>query len=369
VCKRRLGSNPGTGAFFILRGLVVVRRIGGLVIAAALGVLLACVGGGAVREADATMCLVPDVFVNGVTIIAAPFNADFSSLQTCGNNIDNGNIGSAGLFASNLLPTNVTQATFGGSSLYTFPAGVAAGGPRSATTGTFSGALGGTTGTFSGVVTANNLTSLGGFPTGGASQSGFSWNYSGGQGEVDIATGYNPGAQTVNFYRWSGAAYVLASSIGNSGVYNVGSSSYGPTSATVNGGVSATTGTYSGALSAVGLSSSAGVAVGGALTGATTGGFSGAITGGGYSGGAVSGTTLSPTAGTLTAIGWGSCATSPNCTIGLNVTMPNTSYRCQLTVNSGSAGPGTVFAYSIVNTSQISVWGPSTYTVQGFCYE
>jgi hypothetical protein len=78
-------------------------------------------------RADATLCTVPNVFSNGSTINAAPFNSNFSALQTCGNNLDNSQVGSAGFYASNLKPTNGTQATFGGSQVYTFPSGVVAG--------------------------------------------------------------------------------------------------------------------------------------------------------------------------------------------------------------------------------------------------
>ncbi len=113
----------------------------------------------ACARADATLCTIPNVFSNGTTINAAPFNANFSALQTCGNNIDNSNIGAAGILASQIIPTTVGQATFGGSQVYTFPAGVAAGGPVSGTTGSFSGAvagtaISGTTGTFLNAVIA-----------------------------------------------------------------------------------------------------------------------------------------------------------------------------------------------------------------------
>jgi hypothetical protein len=67
---------------------------------------------------------IPNVFVTGTTIQAAPFNANFSAVQTAVNSIDNTNIGVAGLFASQILPTTSGQATFGGTTAYTFPYGV-----------------------------------------------------------------------------------------------------------------------------------------------------------------------------------------------------------------------------------------------------
>jgi len=67
---------------------------------------------------------IPNVFVTGTTINAAPFNANFSAIQTWSANIDNTNIGAAGLFASQILPTTSGQATFGGTQQYTFPYGV-----------------------------------------------------------------------------------------------------------------------------------------------------------------------------------------------------------------------------------------------------
>jgi hypothetical protein len=195
--------------------------------------------------------------------------------------------------------------------------------------------------------------------------------------------------------------------------FAAGSSTYGATSATVAGPLSATTGSFGSGLVVSGAdnvnSSYGGAWIGwsqrlGVLGGETdfdnekglvgsggwvwsnvtasnvattvatltsAGNFSttGSVSGttGSFSG-AVSGTTLSPTAGTLTAIGWGSCVTTPNCALGLNVAMYNTSYRCQLTVNNTS-GPSTVFAYIVASTSTISVYGPTGYTIQALCYE
>jgi hypothetical protein len=72
-----------------------------------------------------SLLTIPNTFVTGTTIAAAPFNANFSTVATAVNNIDNTNIGVAGLFASNLLPTSPAQATFGGAVGYTFSPGAA----------------------------------------------------------------------------------------------------------------------------------------------------------------------------------------------------------------------------------------------------
>lgn len=57
---------------------------------------------------------IPNVFVQGTTINSAPFNTNFSAVQTAVNNVDNSNVGASGFFASQLLPTTLGQATFGG---------------------------------------------------------------------------------------------------------------------------------------------------------------------------------------------------------------------------------------------------------------
>lgn len=76
----------------------------------------------------------PNTFVTGTTINAAPFNTNFSAVATAVNNIDATNIGAVGLYASNLLPTNAAQATFGGTTTYTFPAALNVGSNAIATT-------------------------------------------------------------------------------------------------------------------------------------------------------------------------------------------------------------------------------------------
>jgi hypothetical protein len=76
--------------------------------------------------ASATACSVPYNAGNGISngqpAQASQINSNFSALQFCSNNIDNTNIGSAGLFASQIVPTNLAQATFGGNQTYSFQA-------------------------------------------------------------------------------------------------------------------------------------------------------------------------------------------------------------------------------------------------------
>lgn len=72
----------------------------------------------------ATTCTVPNSFTNGTTADANQVNANFSSLQACGNNIDHTNVGAAGIYASQIIPTSTAQATFGGAVGYVFNPGV-----------------------------------------------------------------------------------------------------------------------------------------------------------------------------------------------------------------------------------------------------
>lgn len=85
--------------------------------------LAACFALGAHR-ADATTCTVPNSFTNGTAADANQVNANFSSLQACGNNIDHNNIGSAGIYATQIIPTTVGQAIFGGGVVYQFSNGL-----------------------------------------------------------------------------------------------------------------------------------------------------------------------------------------------------------------------------------------------------
>jgi hypothetical protein len=64
----------------------------------------------------------PYTFVNGVsTLDAATTNANNAALYAAVTNVDHSQIGVAGIFASQIVPTNGFQATFGGTDPYTFP--------------------------------------------------------------------------------------------------------------------------------------------------------------------------------------------------------------------------------------------------------
>jgi hypothetical protein len=63
------------------------------------------------------------VWATGETITAALLNGEIASIVTAGNNIDNNNIGTLGIYASQIKPTSGAQATFGGTNTYTFIAG------------------------------------------------------------------------------------------------------------------------------------------------------------------------------------------------------------------------------------------------------
>ena len=68
---------------------------------------------------------IPNTFQNGQFIDANLFNQNFQSIATFANgNIDNTNIGVAGVYGSQIKPTSVSQAAFGGTVVYTFPAGL-----------------------------------------------------------------------------------------------------------------------------------------------------------------------------------------------------------------------------------------------------
>jgi len=77
-------------------------------------------------EAGASIISLPHPIVAGQLAKASDVQGDFTTIYNDYNgNITYANIGSAGIYASQIIPTNGTQATFGGSQTYTFPAGIA----------------------------------------------------------------------------------------------------------------------------------------------------------------------------------------------------------------------------------------------------
>ena len=107
-------------------------------------------------RADALCSGVPYTFSNGTAADATQVNANFSALVTCANSIDNTNISGA-LFASQIAPTTIAEATFGGSIDYRFPLGIDLGTPLSV-------ANGGTGTTTPGLVAGTNVTITGDWP-------------------------------------------------------------------------------------------------------------------------------------------------------------------------------------------------------------
>jgi hypothetical protein len=80
----------------------------------------------AAKPAQAVTCSVAQVFSTGMTLTATNLNANPANEVTCINNIDHTNLGSAGIYASQIIPATAPQAAFGGSLTYTFPAGISA---------------------------------------------------------------------------------------------------------------------------------------------------------------------------------------------------------------------------------------------------
>jgi hypothetical protein len=78
------------------------------------------------HEAQAVTCSVPYNATNGISqgqpAQASQINSNFSSLVYCANNLDATNFTSGGIYASQIVPTNASQATFGGAQGYTFAA-------------------------------------------------------------------------------------------------------------------------------------------------------------------------------------------------------------------------------------------------------
>jgi hypothetical protein len=74
------------------------------------------------ERVDAAPCATMNVFAPATTANPALVNQNFANLVACAQNIDNSNIGSAGIYASQIIPTSPSQAIFGGTQSYTFPA-------------------------------------------------------------------------------------------------------------------------------------------------------------------------------------------------------------------------------------------------------
>ena len=79
---------------------------------------------GSAQAANATICTIPTTLVNGNIVDAAQLNGNFTSLQSCGNAVDSTNMGGNGIYASQIKPASALQASFGGTAVYTFPAGL-----------------------------------------------------------------------------------------------------------------------------------------------------------------------------------------------------------------------------------------------------
>jgi hypothetical protein len=70
---------------------------------------------------------VPFIFTTGTSLVSASTtNSNNAFLLGCANNVDNTQIGAAGIFASQIVPNGVGTATFGGSIGYRFAIGAAA---------------------------------------------------------------------------------------------------------------------------------------------------------------------------------------------------------------------------------------------------
>lgn len=86
----------------------------------------AFIGGGARPALAGASCSVAHVFVTGETLIAVNLNANPTAIVACINalKVDNTNVGPAGFYASQIIPTTTAQGTFGPSG-YTIPSGAA----------------------------------------------------------------------------------------------------------------------------------------------------------------------------------------------------------------------------------------------------
>jgi hypothetical protein len=119
----------------------------------------------------------------------------------------------AGIYASQIIPTTVGQATFGGSTSYTFSTAL-----------TLAAAT----------VLTYNANSAGALFTALGSNNGIATNASGGGGEIDLYAGYTT-TQIAGFWLNTGATAVEEALVTQAGTYTVGSSTFGATAAVVNG--------------------------------------------------------------------------------------------------------------------------------------
>lgn len=125
--------------------------------------------------AQAAPCSPSMTFTTGQTLTAAVLNSNPVTFSGCFSNIDYTNIGAAGIFASQMMPTNASQATFGGGQVYTFTNGLNVSGTLTAATlaGLYPSAMSPTTGaqaTFGGSQTytfPSNVNVLGGVTSNG----------------------------------------------------------------------------------------------------------------------------------------------------------------------------------------------------------
>ena len=90
-----------------------------------LAVALCCAAVFAPHAARASCGSLPYTFVNGPgasgsTVDANTTNANNQFLQQCATSVDNTQIGPAGIYASQIIPTTLAQATFGGAFGYAF---------------------------------------------------------------------------------------------------------------------------------------------------------------------------------------------------------------------------------------------------------
>jgi len=78
------------------------------------------------KAASAACSSLPNVFVSTSKLSWDTTNANNEDLYACATNVDNTQIGTAGIFPSQIKPTNATQATVGGTTAIRFPNGIVA---------------------------------------------------------------------------------------------------------------------------------------------------------------------------------------------------------------------------------------------------